>query len=126
MLELTNAEESIMNCIWEQGKDVSVADLLESLEQKYQKKYARTTISVFMSFLRDKGYVSYHKKSHAYLYHPLVSRDSYRAQRLKELMERCFDDSLCELERCLFTVRQPAEEEKSEIITMITGTDTPR
>ena len=74
MLELTNTEQVIMKCIWEIGDNVAVADLLERLKTEYGKEYARTTISVFMSYLRDKGYVTYEKRSHAYVYKPLSER----------------------------------------------------
>ena len=77
MLELTNTEQVIMKCIWEIGDNVAVADLLERLKTEYGKEYARTTISVFMSYLRDKGYVTYEKRSHAYVYKPLISEQDY-------------------------------------------------
>ena len=119
MLELTNAEESIMNCIWDLGEDVSVADLMKNLEERYKKIYARTTISVFMSFLRDKGYVTYHKKSHAYLYHPIISREAYRRYKVKDLMERCFDGSLLEFEKTVLEISKPEKNELKEILTLL-------
>ena len=67
-----------MKCIWEIGDNVAVADLLERLKTEYGKEYARTTISVFMSYLRDKGYVTYEKRSHAYVYKPLISEQDYQ------------------------------------------------
>ena len=79
MLELTNTEQVIMKCIWEIGDNVAVADLLERLKTEYGKEYARTTISVFMSYLRDKGYVTYEKRSHAYVYKPLISEQDRKS-----------------------------------------------
>ena len=83
MLELTNTEQVIMKCIWEIGDNVAVADLLERLKTEYGKEYARTTISVFMSYLRDKGYVTYEKRSHAYVYKPLISEQDYQKELMK-------------------------------------------
>lgn len=94
MLELTNTEEMIMKCLWNLGTDASVADLLGSLKENYGKIYARTTISVFMSYLRDKGYVAYEKKGHAFVYHPLISEQSYQEKLLRNYLEKYFDNSL--------------------------------
>lgn len=93
MLELTNTEQVIMKCIWEIGDNVAVADLLERLKTEYGKEYARTTISVFMSYLRDKGYVTYEKRSHAYVYKPLISEQDYQKELMKRYQKTSFGGS---------------------------------
>lgn len=93
MLELTNTEQVIMKCIWEIGDNVAVADLLERLKTEYGKEYARTTISVFMSYLRDKGYVTYEKRSHAYVYKPLISEQDYQKELMKRYQKTSFSGS---------------------------------
>ena len=107
MVELTNTEETIMKCLWKLGNDVTVADLLESLQETYGKIYARTTISVFMSYLRDKGYVAYEKKSHAFVYHPLISEESYQNELLKRYMERYFDNSMPKFMQAVLENQKP-------------------
>ena len=97
MVELTATEQVIMKCLWDLGGNASVADLLNCLEERYNKRYARTTISVFMSYLRDKGYVSYEKKSHAYVYKPLVSEEVYRCERLMNYQKTGFDGSAVDM-----------------------------
>lgn len=99
MLELTNTEQMIMKCIWELGDNVAVADLLERLKTEYGKEYARTTISVFMSYLRDKGYVTYEKRSHAYIYKPLISEEDYQAELIKRYQKTGFGGSPVEFIR---------------------------
>ena len=109
MVELTNTEETIMKCLWKLGNDVTVADLLESLQETYGKIYARTTISVFMSYLRDKGYVTYEKKSHAFVYHPLISEQSYQNELLKRYMERYFDNSMPKFMQAVLENQKPGK-----------------
>lgn len=93
MIELTNTEQMIMKCIWEMGDHVAVSDLLLRLKERYNKEYARTTISVFMSYLRDKGYVAYEKRSHAFIYRPLVTEEQYQAQMMKRYQQNSFSGS---------------------------------
>ena len=97
MVELTATEQVIMTSLWDLGGTATVADLLDYLEEHYNKRYARTTISVFMSYLRDKGYVSYEKKSHAFVYRPLVSEEAYRSERLMKYQKSGFDGSALDM-----------------------------
>lgn len=99
MVGLTGTEQLIMNCIWNIGEDASVADILRKLKEDYDKDYARTTISVFMSYLRDKGYVAYERRSHAYIYTPLVSREEYKRILLDKYRELGISESPIEFMR---------------------------
>ena len=119
MESLTKAEESIMNCIWKLGDNVEVMDVMKCLKEEGGKDYARTTVCVFMSFLREKGYVGYVKKGHTYIYHPLVSRQEYQKESVSELLTKCFDNSLTELMGTAFSVRKPDEGEKAAISEML-------
>lgn len=111
MLELTNTEQVIMKCIWEIGDNVAVADLLERLKTEYGKEYARTTISVFMSYLRDKGYVTYEKRSHAYVYKPLISEQDYQKELMKRYQKTSFSGSAVEFNRAYLDSQELTAEE---------------
>lgn len=115
MLELTNTEQMIMKCIWDIGDNVTVADLLECLKTEYGKKYARTTISVFMSYLRDKGYVTYEKRSHAYVYRPLVSEEEYQREVMKRYQKNSFSGSAVEFFRAFLSNQKLTKEDLSQI-----------
>ncbi len=120
MQSLTATEESIMNCIWSLEQDASVADLLTCMKEKYNKEYARTTICVFMSYLREKGFVAYRKKSHAYVYHAVISREEYQKDRVNDLLQRCFDGSLTDLVRTALLVGCPDKAQQEEISSLLT------
>ena len=56
--ELTSAEQVVMKCIWDYGKDMPLQQLIENLKQDYGKDYKRTTIRTFVLHLEEKGYVT--------------------------------------------------------------------
>lgn len=126
MVELTGTELLIMNCIWNIKDNASVSDILSMLKNDYGKDYARTTISVFMSYLRDKGYVAYERKSHAFIYTPLVSREEYRKLLLDkyreidmsvtptEFMRTFLENESLSLEDCE-SIRKMLDEKEKEI-----------
>ena len=115
MLELTNTEQVIMKCIWEIGDNVAVADLLERLS----KEYARTTISVFMSYLRDKGYVTYEKRSHAYVYKPLISEQDYQKELMKRYQKTSFSGSAVEFIRAYLDSQELTAEDLEAIRELV-------
>lgn len=119
MLELTNTEQVIMKCIWEIGDNVAVADLLERLKTEYGKEYARTTISVFMSYLRDKGYVTYEKRSHAYVYKPLISEEEYQKDLMKRYQKNSFNGSAVDFIRTYLDSQELTAEELDEIRVLV-------
>lgn len=49
--ELTSAEQVVMKCIWDYGKDMPLQQLIENLKQDYGKDYKRTTIRTFVLHL---------------------------------------------------------------------------
>ena len=112
MLELTNTEQVIMKCIWEIGDNVAVADLLERLN-------ARTTISVFMSYLRDKGYVTYEKRSHAYVYKPLISEQDYQKELMKRYQKTSFSGSAVEFIRAYLDSQELTAEDLEAIRALV-------
>ena len=119
MVELTATEQMIMKCLWDLGGNASVADLLGCLEERYNKSYARTTISVFMSYLRDKGYVAYEKKSHAYVYRPLVSEEEYRSERLMRYQKSGFDGSAVDMLKTILENSELTGKECRELIGLL-------
>ena len=119
MVELTATEQVIMKCLWDLGGSASVADLLNCLEERYNKRYARTTISVFMSYLRDKGYVSYEKRSHAYIYKPLVSEEAYRSERLMNYQKTGFDGSAVNMLKTMLKGADLTKEDCGQLISLL-------
>lgn len=119
MLELTNTEQVIMKCIWEIGDNVAVADLLERLKTEYGKEYARTTISVFMSYLRDKGYVTYEKRSHAYVYKPLISEQDYQKELMKRYQKTSVSGSAVEFIRAYLDSQELTAEDLKAIRELV-------
>lgn len=119
MLELTNTEQVIMKCIWEIGDNVAVADLLDRLKNEYGKEYARTTISVFMSYLRDKGYVTYEKRSHAYVYRPLISEKEYQKEVIKRYQKNSFKGSAVDFVRTYLDSQELTADQLRQIKAII-------
>ena len=90
MEELTKTEEPIMQALWKL-KQAFVKDIIEHLPEEPKPPY--NTVSSVVRILERKGYVGFKAYGKTYEYFPLISKAQYRAQSLKRMMARYFDNS---------------------------------
>ncbi len=89
MIELTKAEEQVMQILWELEKGF-VKDILEKFPTP---KPAYNTVSTIVRILEKKGFVSYTAYGKTHEYYPLISKDSYKSFTLKSIMAGDFNGS---------------------------------
>jgi predicted transcriptional regulator len=88
-MQLTKAEEQIMQILWEM-KEGFVKDIRDSFNDP---KPARNTVSTVLRILEKKKYVGHKAYGNVHLYHPLVSKSDYSRSQLFGLMEGYFNNS---------------------------------
>lgn len=88
-MELTRAEEQVMQILWNMGEGL-VRDIRECFPEP---KPARNTVSTIVRILERKGFVAYRDQGNAHIYYPLVSKDAYSKKQLFSLMKNYFNNS---------------------------------
>ena len=88
-MQLTKAEEQIMQILWDLGEGL-VKEIRDSFEEP---RPARNTVSTVIRILEKKGYVGHKAYGNVHLYHPLVSKSEYSRSQLFNLMESYFNNS---------------------------------
>ena len=88
-MQLTKAEEQIMQILWEMGEGL-VKDIRDHFNDP---KPARNTVSTVLRILEKKGYVGHKSYGNVYLYLPLISKSEYSKTQLFGLMEGYFNNS---------------------------------
>lgn len=100
--ELTSAEQVVMKCIWDYGKDMPLQQLIENLKQDYGKDYKRTTISTFVLHLEEKGYVTtYQIGKYSYINY-LIEEQDYKEQELEKTKNFWYKESGFDLVKTLY------------------------
>jgi BlaI family transcriptional regulator, penicillinase repressor len=89
-MELTKAEEQIMQILWEIEKGF-IKDILEHFDDP---KPAYTTVATFMKILEKKGYVSHTPFGNAHQFYPLVAKEEYSASHVNSIFKRYFKSSI--------------------------------
>lgn len=93
MQELTRAEEQVMQILWDKGKGF-VKDMLEEFPDP---KPAYNTVSTIVRILETKGFVNHRAFGKTHEYFPVVSKEAYRKQISKNMLNNYFDGNPREL-----------------------------
>ncbi len=88
-MQLTKAEEQIMQILWDLGEGM-VRDIRDRFDDP---KPARNTVSTIVRVLESKGVVSYRAEGNTHVYYPLLSKKEYSKKQLFTLMRNYFDNS---------------------------------
>ncbi|SMC42321.1 BlaI/MecI/CopY family transcriptional regulator [Pedobacter africanus] len=89
MVQLTKAEEQIMQVLWTLGEG-TVQDIREKMETP---KAARTTVATVLSILENKGFVKHNSVGRANVYLPAIAKEAYSKTQLFGLLKNYFNDS---------------------------------
>jgi predicted transcriptional regulator len=88
-MQLTKAEEQIMQILWtmEEG---TVQDILKGFEES---KPARTTIATVLNILENKKFVEHRNESRSNIYKALISKEEYSKKQLFGFVKDYFNGS---------------------------------
>jgi BlaI family transcriptional regulator, penicillinase repressor len=88
-MQLTKAEEQVMQILWDTGKGL-VKDIRDSFSEP---RPARNTVSTVLRVLEKKGYVGHKARGNVHHYFPLISKSNYSKSQLFGLLENYFNNS---------------------------------
>ena len=92
-MELTKAEERIMQILWKMEKGF-IKDILEDFDEP---KPAYTTVATVVKILQKKGYVAYREYGNAHQFYPIISKTGYSRKHVNTVFKRYFRGSLKEV-----------------------------
>lgn len=89
MKELTRAEEQIMQILWKLKRGF-VKDIIEFLPDP---KPAYNTVSTIVRIMEKKGFVSHKAYGKTHEYFPVVTKDEYRKNYMRNFVNKYFGNS---------------------------------
>jgi BlaI family transcriptional regulator, penicillinase repressor len=89
-MELTRAEEQIMQILWKLEKGF----IKEILDQFDDPKPAYTTVATFLKIMEKKGFVSHEPFGNAHRFYPVISKEEYSKTHLNSLFTKYFKGSI--------------------------------
>ena len=118
---LTALELEIMKILWDTGP-ANVQTVQAKLEGG---ALAYTTVQTMLNVLHRKGRIERQMKDRAYVYKPVLSRQTAASQAVREMLERFFGGSADNLVLNLVETRQLSPDKLAELQKMVEkeGTD---
>ena len=111
---LTEAELRLMDVLWKLGS-ATVAEVTEALPKHLDLAY--NTVLTTMRILEDKGFVRHvkSKEGRAFIYRPVVSRETASRSAVRHLLGRFFGNSAEALVLNLLEAEDLSERERERI-----------
>lgn len=85
---LPDAQEIVMAVIWNAKKEVTMEEVREKVNKKYEKAWKSQTVSTFLVRLKEKDFLFARKVGRTVYYHPRVTIQEYRKVVMRELEKR--------------------------------------
>lgn len=115
MIELTKAEEQIMQILWKLEK----AFVKEIVEEFPDPKPAYNTVSTIIRILEKKEVVSYEAFGKTHQYYPLISKEQYSKQQLANLVGGYFQGSFKNMVSFFAQQKRISDKELDEVMKLI-------
>lgn len=109
---LTQAEEEIMQYIWQLGR-CTVSQIIEEMGEP---RPPHSSVSTIVRILERKGFLDHKTYGRTYEYFPLMTRDEYSGKSLRSLMRSYFDGSPAQLVSFLVRKDEASLEELEALI----------
>jgi BlaI family transcriptional regulator, penicillinase repressor len=88
-MQLTKAEEEIMQMLWDMG-DGLVKEIRDRFDEP---KPARNTVSTVLRVLEKKGFAGHKAIGKVHRYYPVITKKDYSKSQLFRLMDNYFNNS---------------------------------
>lgn len=111
-MQLTKAEEQIMQILWDL-EEATVQDILKEFTEDIP---ARTTVATVLRILEDKEFVTHRTKDRSNIYRAIVSKDKYSKRQLSELIKDYFNGSFASMVSFFAKEADMSIEEMNKII----------
>ncbi|MGI9014376.1 MAG: BlaI/MecI/CopY family transcriptional regulator [Phycisphaerales bacterium] len=119
--DLGDAELEVLTILWDHGP-LPVREVMNHLHAA-GRAVAYTTVLTFLSRLETKKCVAADKSGIAYVYRPLIARESIVHSRLHALIAQLFDGSACPLVLQLMQSESFTQEEIAQLQAHIDALD---
>jgi len=94
--ELTDAELAVMEVLWSRPDGTPVREIVLAMYGRHEHSL-HGGVKSFLDRLIDKGYVRVDKAGFAHRFFPIVSREQYVGQQLKQMADSHFGGSVTPL-----------------------------
>ncbi len=117
--KISDAEYEIMKIIWEEGREITTADIIEKLARDNSWKH--TTILTLARRLVDKNVLRVRKMGRVNYYSPRITKGEYKSYQAKGFLKDMYDGNVKSLVASLYDNKKIGEKDLKELKDWIRG-----
>ena len=114
-MQLSKAEEQLMQILWEQEP----AYMKDLLEEYPSPKPAQTTVATLLKRMQDKNFVDYLQEGRSRQYYSLVKKKDYFSKQMNGFIKTFFNDSAAQFASFFTKETNFSKEELEELRKLI-------
>lgn len=108
-----------MKVIWDADRELSVQELMDLLQERYEKDYKRSTVMTFLVRLCDKEFIeTQRREKYAYI-HALRSEEEYKAGVMEREVNFWYDGKISEMIDAMQKKQAISKEEAEKICKLL-------
>lgn len=92
--KMSETEAEIMEVLWDAGRPMSAAELIDYFARNRGKCWKATTLATFLSRLNQKGLVDSARKGRVPYYHPIQTKAAYMQSIAQEVLDTMYQGSV--------------------------------
>lgn len=112
---LSEAEQEIMDYLWDYTDSKTLGELLEYFNQYGDKEWKSQTLSTFMTRLSEKGMVTWTVTGRIKHYYPLLTREEFESEKAKGILDSMYNSSLKKFVATLYGGNKLSNDEVKEL-----------
>ena len=113
--EITECEKVVMKCVWDSSQDLSMQEITEMVNTQHGKNWKTQTVSTFLARLVKKDYLKMYRKGRCFYYQPLVEKEEYKDDVLKDYVQFWNGGSMASFVCGLFGKGMLSESDREEL-----------
>ena len=121
--EITECEKVVMKCVWDSSQDLSMQEITEMVNTQHGKNWKTQTVSTFLARLVKKDYLKMYRKGRCFYYQPLVDKEEYKDDVLKDYVQFWNGGSMASFVCGLFGKGMLSESDREELKKKINELD---
>lgn len=114
--EITECEKIVMKCVWDSSHELSMQEITEMVNTRFGKNWKTQTVSTFLARLVKKDYLKMYRKGRCFYYQPLVDKEEYKNDVLRDYVEFWNEGSMAAFVCALVAKEDMLSEADREIV----------
>ena len=87
LANLTDCEQLVMKTVWDAERELSLLDITQRVNERYDKNWKPQTVSTFLARLVKKRYLQNYRQGRVFFYRILISQEDYVGELAIQFIE---------------------------------------